>query len=274
VLPQINTSRLPPTRHQGTLGVTGTLRDGGTVRAAGLSWRPGALPPGDRLLSFEVGYYWSACTAAGQCHPAADTTATPFAARRYVAGHADTGRFLKITETATEVVETSPATFSFSLKSTSVSRMTSGKVRAYQAGRPPSSEFVNGTPEPHRVGGGVFQRGRAALQRGRRAGHPAVPGGPAALAAAARQPGALHRRAAHRPAPGGGAHGGLGRRDDRAVHLAGGAPARAAALPGDGAPALLVPAAPRFCARAPGALGLADRPLTPLQRTGKSAVDI
>src|SRR5262249_26033708 len=69
--PQASTVRLPPPRHAGTLRVTGALRDGGTVRAAGLSWRPGELPPGDRLLSFEVGYYWSACTAAGQCRPAA-----------------------------------------------------------------------------------------------------------------------------------------------------------------------------------------------------------
>src|SRR5262249_47176889 len=104
-------STVPPPRHAGTLRVTGALRDGGTVRAAGLSWRPGALPPGAGLLSFEVGYSWPACTAAGQCRPAADTTATPFAARRYGAGHADTGRFLTVTETATEVVETSPATF-------------------------------------------------------------------------------------------------------------------------------------------------------------------
>jgi len=33
------------------------------------------------------------------------------------------------------------------VKRASVSRMTSGKVRAYRAGRPPSSQFVNGTPE-------------------------------------------------------------------------------------------------------------------------------
>jgi len=145
--PRASTVQLPAPRHQGTLRVVGALRDGGTVRAAGLSWRPGALPPGDRLLSFEVGYYWSACTGAGRCRPGADTTATPFAARRYVAGHADTSRFLQITETATEVVETSPATFSFSVKSSSVSQMTTGTVRAYRAGRPPSSEFVNGTPE-------------------------------------------------------------------------------------------------------------------------------
>src|SRR6266571_5168490 len=113
-------------------------------RAAWLSWRPGALPPGDRLLSFEVGYSWQACTAAGKCRAGADTTAAPFAARRYVAGHADTGRFLKVTVTATEVVETSPATFSFSTKSVSVGATTGGTVRGYRAGRPPVSAFVNG----------------------------------------------------------------------------------------------------------------------------------
>ena len=134
-------------QHHGTLRVTGSLRDGGIVRATGLSWRPGALPPGDRLLSFEVGYYWDACTTAGKCQPGADTTATPFAASRYVVGHADTSRLLRLTETASEVVETSPATFSFSIKSASVSATASGAVRAYRAGRPPVSEFVNGTPE-------------------------------------------------------------------------------------------------------------------------------
>ena len=97
--------KYPPPRHHGTLRITGSPRDGGTVRAAGLSWRPGRLPARDRLLSFEVGYSWQACTAAGKCRAGADTTAAPFAARRYVAAHADTGRFLKVTVTATEVVE-------------------------------------------------------------------------------------------------------------------------------------------------------------------------
>ena len=141
------TPQLPPPRHQGTLRVTGELRDGGTVRAAGLSWRPARLPRGDRLLSFEVAYYWRACPAHGRCTVAADTTATPFAAQRYVAGHADTGRRLQLTETATEVVETSPATFSFSIKSASVSTTTGRAVAAYRAGKPPTAEFVNGTPE-------------------------------------------------------------------------------------------------------------------------------
>ncbi len=145
--PRRTAPKLPPPRHHGTLRVAGTPRDGGTVRAAGLSWRPGRLPAGDRLLSFEVGYVWDACTAAGACQPGADTTVTPFAASRYVAAHADTGRFLKVTETATEVVETSPATFAFSTNSVSVSATASRAVRAYRAGRPPVSAFVNGTPE-------------------------------------------------------------------------------------------------------------------------------
>src|SRR5215468_4689604 len=96
----------------------GLLRDGSPLRAAGLSWRPSQLPPGDKLLSFEVGYVWRACSARSggrgrHCVKGADATVTPFAARRYVAGHADTGKYLKITETATEVVETDPATFTF-----------------------------------------------------------------------------------------------------------------------------------------------------------------
>ena len=52
VLPRASAAKLRPPQHRGTLRITGSLRDGGTVRAAGLSWRPGRLPPGDRLLSF------------------------------------------------------------------------------------------------------------------------------------------------------------------------------------------------------------------------------
>ena len=38
-LPRASATQLPPPRHRGTLRVTGDLRDGGTVAAAGLSWR-------------------------------------------------------------------------------------------------------------------------------------------------------------------------------------------------------------------------------------------
>src|SRR5271165_5951818 len=72
---------------------TGQLRDGGVVAATGLSWRPGDLPHNDRLLSFEVSYGWQACPVGGThgCRAGADTTVTPFAASRYIVGHADTG---------------------------------------------------------------------------------------------------------------------------------------------------------------------------------------
>ena len=90
---------------RGRLRVTGSLRDGGVVRASGLSWRPGPLPRGDRLLTFEVGYAWQACTApAAGCVAAADSTATPYAAQRYLVGHADTGKYLRIRVTAAEAV--------------------------------------------------------------------------------------------------------------------------------------------------------------------------
>jgi Glycoside-hydrolase family GH114 len=134
----------------GELRIGGRLRDGGTVRAAGLRWRPGRLPRGDRLLSFEVGYYWRSCPTAGKCAPAADSTATPFAASRHVVGHADTGRRLRLTEIAAEVVETNPATFSFTVIRSSASVLSAAPVAGYPAGRSPRTEFLNGTPE-HRT---------------------------------------------------------------------------------------------------------------------------
>ena len=145
-------SVIGPPAARGRLRVTGSLRDGGVVRASGLSWRPGALPRGDRLLSFEVGYAWQACsTRTGGCAAAADSTATPYAARRYLVGHADTGKYLRIRVTAAEVVETDPATFAFSVVRTSVITVSERRVCGYRAGRRPATEFLNGLPE-HRTG--------------------------------------------------------------------------------------------------------------------------
>jgi hypothetical protein len=136
-----------PRRH-GRLRITGRLRDGGVVAAAGLGWRPGRLPAGDHLLSFEVSYAWRACDRAGRrCVTGAGTTATPFAARRYRVGHADTGRRLRVTETATEVVATSRAGSGFTVVRASASANARRAAGAYPAGRPPVSTLVNGTPE-------------------------------------------------------------------------------------------------------------------------------
>jgi hypothetical protein len=138
---------IPAPRHTGTLRITGALRDGGSVHAAGLSWRPGRLRPGQRLLSFAVGYSWKSCATAASCRTAADTGPAPFAARNYLVGHADAGRRLRLTETATEVVETNPATFAFSAVSASVTVTTGRTAGQYPAGRPPATEFRTGTPE-------------------------------------------------------------------------------------------------------------------------------
>ena len=130
----------------GRLRIAGDLRDGGTVTASGLTWRPGPLPAGDRLLSFEIGYAWQACRG-GRCPAGADSTATPFAARRYVVGHADAGRRLRVTETATEVVQTRAAAFTFTVIHGARTVTTAAAAGAYPRGRRPVSEFVNGLPE-------------------------------------------------------------------------------------------------------------------------------
>jgi len=138
---------VPAPVHRGRLRIGGSPRDGSWVTAAGLTWRLPPLPRGQRLLSFEVGYTWRRCLpSGGHCVTAADSTATPFAAARYLVGHADTGMRLRLTETATEVVETSPATFSFTEVSRSVSTL-AGAAAAYPAHVAPRTEFVNGTPE-------------------------------------------------------------------------------------------------------------------------------
>jgi len=131
------------------LGISGVLRDGAVVTATGLSWYAPRLPRGMTLLSFEVAYSWQSCAPGGQhCLTGADSAATPFAARSYVVGHADTGRRLRVTETASEVVETQRSTFTFQVIRRSVSRLATVAVRAYPRHELPVTAFVNGTPEP------------------------------------------------------------------------------------------------------------------------------
>ncbi|HET7014670.1 MAG TPA: hypothetical protein VFI65_12215, partial [Streptosporangiaceae bacterium] len=141
--------RIAPPQRSGALRIAGLARDGNVVRAAGLVWRPGRIPKGDRLLSFGVAFSWKNC--AGPCQSGSDSTATPFAASTYIVGHGDTGRKLQLTETATEVVETRSVPFSFSVINASATVKTRRVVRAYPSGRAPRTEFVDGLPE-HRTG--------------------------------------------------------------------------------------------------------------------------
>ena len=148
--PAAHAAAIPPPVHHGTLRVSGLSRDGAAVTATGLRWRAPRLPRGMSLLSFGVAWSWQSCDAAGKhCRSGADSTAAPFAARRYTAGHADTGRRLRVTETAAEVVQTQRNPFTFQVIRRSVSALTSAAVRAYPRHRPPATAFVNGTPERH-----------------------------------------------------------------------------------------------------------------------------
>ena len=140
--------QIPPPVHRGTLRISGQSRDGALVTAAGLAWHAPRLPRGMKLLSFEVAYTWQSCAPSGRgCTTAADSTATPFAARQYRAGHADTGRRLRVTETAAEVVQTRARNFTFRVLRRSVSRLAGAGVRAYRRQQRPVSYFRNGTPE-------------------------------------------------------------------------------------------------------------------------------
>jgi hypothetical protein len=148
--PAAHAAAIPPPVHHGTLRISGHPRDGATVTATGLRWHAPRLPRGMNLLSFAVAYSWQSCDAAGtHCRAGADRTAAPFAARRYAVGKADTGRRLRLTETAAEVVQTQRNPFTFQVIRRSVSVLTAAAVRAYlrylhrtgmQCGTPAQSE--------------------------------------------------------------------------------------------------------------------------------------
>ena len=178
------------------------------VTAAGLRWSAPRLPRGMTLLSFEVAYSWQSCAPSGQhCVTGADSAATPFAARRYVVGHADTGRRLRVTETASEVVQTQRSPFTFQVIRRSVSRLAAAAVRAYPRHEPPATAFVNGTPERHTASTEEYFQVAAPHENaadGRAAQWYRVDGG--RWHALPASPRLLHRHARARAAPGGGAH--------------------------------------------------------------------
>jgi hypothetical protein len=144
---------LAPLAH-GRLRIAGLLRDGGTVTARGANFGPPPLPSGDVLLSFGVKYTWRRCPVlagsaqrSGACVLAADSVATPFAARSYVVGHADVGSRLRVTVTAIAVVQTDRHPFTFRVLRASATATTRGVAGAFPAFGRPWARFSNGTPE-------------------------------------------------------------------------------------------------------------------------------
>jgi len=140
---------IPAPVARGRLRITGLLRDGGTVTARGATFGPPPLPSGDVLLSFGVKYTWRRCPAqgSGKCVLAADSVATPFAARSYVVGHADVGSRLRVTVTAIAVVQTDRHPFTFRVIRASSTATTRGVAGAFPVFGRPWAALINGTPE-------------------------------------------------------------------------------------------------------------------------------
>ena len=182
----------------GQLHVTGTLRDGGTVRATGLTWRAGSLPTGDKLLTFAVSYTWQSCAA--KCVRAADTTATPFAAQRYIVAHADTSGGCGWWNRRQTVEPTRP--FLLHPGQRVGDRDHPGRGRRLRR-RPAAADRIRerAAGAADRVRLRVPSGRSGALPRGRRGAGRQLPDRPRALDHGAVQPPDLHRRAGHRPPP-------------------------------------------------------------------------
>lgn len=120
-------------RHHGRLTLAGTLRDGSTVTATGVSWSvvPGALQ--------SVSYSWSACTRAG-CRALSVPPHQPYLPS-VLLGPGDVGRRIRVTETAVDVLRSGRETRA------SVAHASARAVAAWPRGSAPRVDFVYGVPE-------------------------------------------------------------------------------------------------------------------------------
>jgi Glycoside-hydrolase family GH114 len=120
-----------PTPH-GNLTLTGTLQDGSTVTASGVTWTPA---PGSYQ---SIAYSWSAC--ASTCAPLSTPVHQPYLASATL-GPGDVGKKIRVVETATDVTPDGTPS------SASVTYTTSSSVEAWPAGTAPRVDFVYGLPE-------------------------------------------------------------------------------------------------------------------------------
>jgi hypothetical protein len=121
-----------PTPH-GTLTLTGTLRDGSTITASGVTWTPVAG-------SYQsISYSWAACTASG-CGSLSTPAHQPYL-DDVVLGPGDVGKRISVRETATDVDP------SGNQSGGAVTYETPGTVAAWPAGTPPRVSFIYGVPQ-------------------------------------------------------------------------------------------------------------------------------
>jgi hypothetical protein len=117
----------------GKLTLTGTFRDGSTLKATGVTWTP---VPGS-LQS--VSYSWSACTPSA-CGVLSSAVHQPYLASTGL-GPGDVGKRIAVRETATDVNPDGTTSRA------SVSYRSGASVGAWPAGAAPRVNFVYGVPD-------------------------------------------------------------------------------------------------------------------------------
>lgn len=125
-------SRRP--HHRGRLTLSGTLRDGSTVTAMGVSWSA----PAGALQS--VSYSWSACGRA-RCRALSIPPHQPYVPSALL-GPGDVGRRIRVRETAVDLLKSGVEA------TASVTHTSARAVGAWPPGVAPRVDFVYGVPEP------------------------------------------------------------------------------------------------------------------------------
>jgi hypothetical protein len=130
------TSRPSPT---GTLSISGSLQDGSTLSAQGVTWTPSPCHNGVCSAVLTVAYAWQACVGTS-CRPLSIPPNQGNLATALL-GPRDVGRTAKVTETATDVRNDGTT------QKASVSAAASPAVKAWPAATAPRVDLIYGLPE-------------------------------------------------------------------------------------------------------------------------------
>ena len=117
----------------GALTLSGTLRDGSTITATGVTWTP------SKGSVQSISYSWSACSSSG-CGALSTAVHQPYL-DSVILGPGDVGKRIKVSERATDFAADGTES------SGVVAYETPGAVAAWPAGTPPRIDFIYGVPQ-------------------------------------------------------------------------------------------------------------------------------
>jgi hypothetical protein len=124
----------------GSVAISGTLRDGSTLTAGGVTWTPAPCSSGACSIGvMSVSYRWQACSGS-TCINTWIPMTQPYTPRLLLEA-GDVGKRIKVTEIATDL--RSNGFYQVS----GVSVETAGAVAAWNPGAAPRVDFVDGLPE-------------------------------------------------------------------------------------------------------------------------------